>query len=92
MLSAHKISPQALYGYHESYAINFDTLDRISLDPFLIVLDIFVTINTVCTLANSSTDLNSTVIWRSLLPEKPVILKDLVKMLDCILLLYQEGM
>jgi hypothetical protein len=46
MLSAHKISPQALYRYYESYGINFDTLDRILLDPFLITLEIFVTINT----------------------------------------------
>jgi hypothetical protein len=46
MLSAHRISPQALYGYYESCGINFDTLDRILLDPFLIILEIFVTINT----------------------------------------------
>jgi hypothetical protein len=46
MLSVHRISPQALYGYYESYGINFDTLDRILLDPFLIILEIFVTINT----------------------------------------------
>jgi hypothetical protein len=46
MLSAHRISPQALYGYYESYGINFDTLDRILLDPFLIILEISVIINT----------------------------------------------
>jgi hypothetical protein len=46
MLSAHGISLQALYGYYESYGINFDTLDRILLDPFLIIIEIFVTINT----------------------------------------------
>jgi hypothetical protein len=40
------ISPQALYGYYESYGINFFTLDRILLDPFLIILDIFATFNT----------------------------------------------
>jgi hypothetical protein len=45
MLSAHKICPQALYGYYESY-INFDTLDRILLDPFPIILEIVVTIST----------------------------------------------
>jgi hypothetical protein len=26
MLSAHRISPEALYGYYESYGINFDRL------------------------------------------------------------------
>jgi hypothetical protein len=46
MLSSHRISPQALYGYYESYGINFDTLDRILLDAFLIILEIVVTINT----------------------------------------------
>jgi hypothetical protein len=47
---------------------------------------------TVCALTNSSTDLNNSVMWRCLLPEKHVILKVLVKMLDCILLLYQGDM
>jgi hypothetical protein len=46
MLSAHRISPQALYGYYESYGMNVDTLDRILLDPFLIILEILVTLNT----------------------------------------------
>jgi hypothetical protein len=46
MLSAHTISPQDLYAYYESYGINFDTLDRILLNPFLIILEIFVTIST----------------------------------------------
>jgi hypothetical protein len=46
MLMAHRISPQALYGYYKSYGINFDTLDRILLDPFLIILEMFVKINT----------------------------------------------
>jgi hypothetical protein len=46
MLSAHRISPQALHGYYESYGIKSDTLDRILLDPFLIILEMFVTINT----------------------------------------------
>jgi hypothetical protein len=46
MLSVHRISPQALYGYYESCGIKSDTSDRILLDPFLIILEIFVTINT----------------------------------------------
>jgi hypothetical protein len=46
MLSSHRISSQALYGYYESYGINFDTLGRILLDNFLIILEIFVTIYT----------------------------------------------
>jgi hypothetical protein len=46
MLSAHRISPQALYGYYESYGINFDSLDKILLDPFLVIREIFLTINT----------------------------------------------
>jgi hypothetical protein len=46
MLSAHRISPQTLYGYYESYGINVDTLDKIILDTLLIILEIFVTINT----------------------------------------------
>jgi hypothetical protein len=46
MLSAHRISPHALYGYCENYGIHFDTLDRILLDAFLIILEIFLTTNT----------------------------------------------
>jgi hypothetical protein len=37
MLSAQWIFPHAIYGYYESYGINFDTLDRILLDIFLIL-------------------------------------------------------
>jgi hypothetical protein len=35
-----------LYGDYKSYGINFDTLDKILLDPFLIIFEIVVTINT----------------------------------------------
>jgi hypothetical protein len=45
-LSAHRISPHALYGYCESYGIHFHTLGRILLDIFMIIFEIFVTINT----------------------------------------------
>jgi hypothetical protein len=46
MLNAHRISPHALDRYYESYGIKFDKLDRILLDSFLIILEIFVTFNT----------------------------------------------
>jgi hypothetical protein len=59
------ISPQSLYRYCESDGIHFDTLDRILLDHFLNILEIFITINTPAGHGNK--------LWSSKLQEKRIV-------------------